>query len=153
MKKRRDERRQCTSDVEKKRKKTTSFIVLMLIAASVGIFIILPMYQTNTTNGQVTPITNEEKLEQTLKAMKGVGEVKVYFYYGDMTDKKDDNQLFSQYFRGTEKGTKEVTGMLIVSEGASDIFVKNEIRAVVSQVMQLPIHRIIIVPMENKEEK
>ncbi|WP_323647092.1 hypothetical protein [Lysinibacillus xylanilyticus] len=139
--------------MEKKRKKTTSFIVLMLIAASVGIFIILPMYQTNTTNGQVAPITNEEKLEQTLKAMKGVGEVKVYFYSGDMTDKKDDNQLFSQYFRGTEQGTKEVTGMLIVSEGASDIFVKNEIRAVVSQVMQLPIHRIIIVPMENKEEK
>jgi len=139
--------------VEKKRKKTTSFIVLMLIAASVGIFIILPMYQTNTTNGQVTPVTSEEKLEQTLKAMKGVGEVKVYFYYGDMTDAKDDNKLFSQYFRGTEQGTKEVTGMLIVSEGASDIFVKNEIRAVVSQVMQLPIHRIIIVPMENKEEK
>ncbi|MEY9976181.1 hypothetical protein [Lysinibacillus sp. RC79] len=139
--------------MEKKRKKTTSFIVLMLIAASVGIFIILPMYQTNTTNGQVTSMTNEEKLEQTLKAMKGVGEVKVYFYYGDMTDAKDDNKLFSQYFRGTEQGTKEVTGMLIVSEGASDIFVKNEIRAVVSQVMQLPIHRIIIVPMENKEEK
>ncbi|MEB2280765.1 hypothetical protein LAV73_12245 [Lysinibacillus xylanilyticus] len=139
--------------MEKKRKKTTSFIVLMLIAASVGIFIILPMYQTGTTNGQVTSMTNEEKLEQTLKAMKDVGEVKVYFYYGDMTAEKDDNKLFSQYFRGTEQGTKEVTGMLIVSEGASDIFVKNEIRAVVSQVMQLPIHRIIIVPMENKEEK
>ncbi|MEY9972766.1 stage III sporulation protein AG [Lysinibacillus sp. RC46] len=139
--------------MEKKRKKSTSFIVLMLIAASVGIFIILPMYQTGTTNGQVTSMTSEEKLEQTLKAMKGVGEVKVYFYYGDMTAEKDDNKLFSQYFRGTEQGTKEVTGMLIVSEGASDIFVKNEIRAVVSQVMQLPIHRIIIVPMENKEEK
>ncbi|GAB0170816.1 stage III sporulation protein AG [Lysinibacillus sp. CTST325] len=139
--------------MEKNRKKTTSFIVLMLIAASVGIFIILPMYQTGTTNGQVTSMTSEEKLEQTLKAMKGVGEVKVYFYYGDMTAEKDDNKLFSQYFRGTEQGTKEVTGMLIVSEGASDIFVKNEIRAVVSQVMQLPIHRIIIVPMENKEEK
>ncbi|UPW81802.1 hypothetical protein [Lysinibacillus sp. Ag94] len=139
--------------MEKKRKKTTSFIVLMLIAASVGIFIILPMYQTGTTNGQVTSMNNEEKLEQTLKAMKGVGEVKVYFYYGDMTAENDDNKLFSQYFRGTEQGTKEVTGMLIVSEGASDIFVKNEIRAVVSQVMQLPIHRIIIVPMENKEEK
>ncbi|MGE8005570.1 hypothetical protein [Lysinibacillus sp. NPDC093216] len=139
--------------MEKKRKKSTSFLVLMLIAASVGIFIILPMYQTGTTNGQVTSMTSEEKLEQTLKAMKGVGEVKVYFYYGDMTAEKDDNKLFSQYFRGTEQGTKEVTGMLIVSEGASDIFVKNEIRAVVSQVMQLPIHRIIIVPMENKEEK
>ncbi len=125
----------------------------MLIAASVGIFIILPMYQTSSTNGQETSMTNEGKLEQTLKAMKGVGEVKVYFYYGDMADEKDDNKLFSQYFRGTEQGTKEVTGMLIVSEGASDIFVKNEIRAVVSQVMQLPIHRIIIVPMENKEEK
>ncbi|QPQ35233.1 MULTISPECIES: hypothetical protein [unclassified Lysinibacillus] len=139
--------------MEKVRKKTTSFIVLMLIAASVGIFIVLPMYQTNSTNDQVTPNTNEEKLEQTLKAMQGVGEVKVYFYYGEMTDAKDENKLFSQYFRGTDQSTKDVTGMLIVSEGASDIFVKNEIRAVVSQVMQLPIHRIIIVPMENKEEK
>ncbi|WP_456957931.1 hypothetical protein [Lysinibacillus sp. TE18511] len=118
-----------------------------------GIFIILPMYQTNSMNEQETPVTNEVKLEQTLKAMQGVGEVKVYFYYGEMTEEKDENKLFSQYFRGTEQSTKEVTGMLIVSEGASDIFVKNEIRAVVSQVMQLPIHRIIIVPMENKEEK
>jgi len=128
-------------------------MILMLIAASVGIFIILPMYQTNSTNNQATPTTNEDKLEQTLKAMQGVGEVKVYFYYGEMTDDKDENKLFSQYFRGTEQSTKEVTGLLIVSEGAKDIFVKNEIRAVVSQVMQLPIHRIIIVPMENKEEK
>ncbi|MGG2106148.1 hypothetical protein [Lysinibacillus pakistanensis] len=139
--------------MEKARKKTTSFMILMLIAASVGIFIILPMYQTSSTNNQVTPTSNEEKLEQTLKAMQGVGEVKVYLYYGEMTDEKDENKLFSQYFRGTEQSTKEVTGLLIVSEGAKDIFVKNEIRAVVSQVMQLPIHRIIIVQMENKEEK
>ncbi|MEX3745781.1 MULTISPECIES: hypothetical protein [Lysinibacillus] len=139
--------------MEKTRKKTTSFLILVLIAASMGIFIILPMYQTNSMNEQETPVTNEVKLEQTLKAMQGVGEVKVYFYYGEMTEEKDENKLFSQYFRGTEQSTKEVTGMLIVSEGASDIFVKNEIRAVVSQVMQLPIHRIIIVPMENKEEK
>lgn len=128
-------------------------MVLILVAASVGIFIILPMYQTNSPNDKGSPLTNEEKLEQTLKAMQGVGEVKVYFYYGDMTDDQDANKLFSQYFRGTEQGAKNVTGMLVVSEGASDIFVKNEIRAVVSQVMQLPIHRIIIVPMENKEEK
>ncbi|MEA0554795.1 hypothetical protein [Lysinibacillus irui] len=139
--------------MEKTRKKTTSLMVLILIAASVGIFIILPMYQTNSTSDKSSPLTNEEKLEQTLKAMQGVGEVKVYFYYGEMTDDQDANKLFSQYFRGTEQSAKNVTGMLVVSEGASDIFVKNEIRAVVSQVMQLPIHRIIIVPMENKEEK
>ncbi len=128
-------------------------MVLILIAASVGIFIVLPMYQTNSTSDKSSPLTNEEKLEQTLKAMQGVGEVKVYFYYGEMTDDQDANKLFSQYFRGTEQSAKNVTGMLVVSEGATDIFVKNEIRAVVSQVMQLPIHRIIIVPMENKEEK
>ncbi|MFY0518009.1 hypothetical protein ACMGD3_06325 [Lysinibacillus sphaericus] len=111
------------------------------------------MFQTNSTNERVTPSTNEEKLEKTLRAMQGVGEVKVYFYYGEMTNETDENNLFSQYFRGTDQGVKDVTGMLIVSEGASDIFIKNEIRAVVSQVMQLPIHRIIIVPMENKGEK
>ncbi|QDP99208.1 hypothetical protein FOH38_00845 [Lysinibacillus fusiformis] len=139
--------------MEKARKKTKPFLVLMLIAASVGLFIVFPMFQTNSTNERVTPSTNEEKLEQTLRAMQGVGEVKVYFYYGEMTNETDENNLFSQYFRGTDQGVKDVTGMLIVSEGASDIFVKNEIRAVVSQVMQLPIHRIIIVPMENKGEK
>ncbi|MET4562396.1 stage III sporulation protein AG [Lysinibacillus parviboronicapiens] len=139
--------------MEKTGKKTKSFLVLMLIAASVGLFIVLPMFQTSSTNERVTPSSNEEKLEQTLRAMQGVGEVKVYFYYGEMTNETDENNLFSQYFRGTDKGVKDITGMLIVSEGASDIFVKNEIRAVVSQVMQLPIHRIIIVPMENKGEK
>lgn len=123
-------------------------MVLMLIVASVGLFIILPTQQTNSSDQQVA-YTNEEKLEQTLKAMQGVGKIKVYFYYGQMTSDTDENNLFSQYFRGTDQGTKDVTGMLIVSEGADDIFVKNEIRAVVSQVMQLPIHRIIIVPMEK----
>lgn len=63
----------------KRHAKTTSLMVLILIAASVGIFIILPMYQTNSTSDNGSPLTNEEKLEQTLKAMQGVGEVKVYF--------------------------------------------------------------------------
>lgn len=123
-------------------------MVIVLIVASVGLFIMLPSSQTNSTDKKAT-YTNEEKLEQTLKAMQGVGEVKVYFYYGQMTADIDENNLFSQYFRGTDQGAKDVTGMLIVSEGAADIFVKNEIRAVVSQVMQMPIHRIIIVPMEK----
>lgn len=124
-------------------------MILLLIAASVGLFIVYPMYQTNSTSERVVSYTNEEKLEQTLKAMQGVGEVKVYFYYGEMTVETDENNLFSQYFRSTDQSGKDVTGMLIVSEGASDIFVKNEIRAVVSRVMQMPIHRIIIVPMEK----
>lgn len=144
-----DEGRQYTSDVEKTRKKTLPLMVLMLIVASVGLFVMLPTNQTNSTDKKVT-YTNEEKLEHTLKAMQGVGEIKIYFYYGQMTSDIDENNLFSQYFRGTDQGAmKDVTGMLIVSEGADDIFVKNEIRAVVSQVMQLPMHRIIIVPMEK----
>lgn len=143
-----DERRQCTSDVEKTRKKTLPLMVIMLIVASVGLFFMLPGNQTNSTGKQVS-YTNEEKLEQTLEAMQGVGKIKVYFYYGQMTADIDENNLFSQYFRSTDQNAKDITGMLIVSEGADDIFVKNEIRAVVSQVMQLPIHRIIIVPMEK----
>lgn len=143
-----DEGRQCTSDVEKTRKKTLPLMVIMLIVASVGLFFMLPSNQTNSTDQQVS-YTNEEKLEQTLEAMQGVGKIKMYFYYGEMTAELDENNLFSQYFRSTDQSAKNVTGMLIVSEGANDIFVKNEIRTVVSQVMQLPIHRIIIVPMEK----
>lgn len=143
-----DERRQCTSDVEKTRKKTLPLMVIMLVVASVGLFFMMPSNQTNSTDQQVAN-TNEEKLQQTLEAMQGVGKIKVYFYHGQMTADLDESNLFSQYFRSTDQSAKNVTGILIVSEGADDIFVKNELRAVVSQVMQLPIHRIIIVPMEK----
>ncbi|WP_264988502.1 hypothetical protein [Lysinibacillus piscis] len=111
---------------------------------------ILPMFQSNE---RVSQVTNEEKLAQVLQAIQGVGEVKVYFYYGDLEVAQDDNKLFSQYFRGTDQQKTTVTGILVVAQGASDIFMKNEIRTVISQMMQLPIHRIVIVPMENKEEQ
>ena len=107
-----DEGRQCTSDVEKTRKKTLPLMVLMLIVASVGLYIMLPANQSSTTDKQAAS-TNEEKLEQTLEAMKGAGKVKVYFYYGQMTAEIDENNLFSQYFRNTDQSAKDVTGMLI----------------------------------------
>ncbi|MEG0449127.1 MAG: hypothetical protein RR595_04650 [Lysinibacillus sp.] len=113
------------------------------------LFIVLPTSQSKSNEKQQTTFTHEEKLEQTLQAMDGVGKVKVYFYYGQLSESADEANMFSQYFKGSSQVENNITGLLVVSEGAEDIYIQNEIRKIVSQVMQLPIHRIVIVPMEK----
>lgn len=93
--------------------------------------------KTPATNGQ-----NESSLEQTLQEMAGVGQVKVYVHYEGQSD-----AILSDYFRAKEG---RVTGVLIVSEGAVKPAVQRELLQVVSRVMEIPVHRIMIVPMRNK---
>ncbi len=87
----------------------------------------------------------ESLLEKTLQEIEGVGQVKVYVHY------EQKNQAFlSDYFRSSEGG---VTGVLIVSEGAVEPSIKRELMEVVSRVMQVPAHRIMIVPMRKKGDE
>lgn len=96
---------------------------------------------------QKTPATDEQagssQLEQTLQEMAGVGQVKVYVHY-----EQQGEAILSDYFRAKEG---RVTGILIVSEGAVEPTVQRELVQVVSRVMEIPVHRIMIVPMRKKE--
>ena len=43
------------------------------------------------------------------------------------------------------------TGVLIVSEGAKSPVIKRQLQKTVSSILQLPAHRIVILPMEEGE--
>ncbi|MBD8026100.1 hypothetical protein H9636_05455 [Ureibacillus sp. Re31] len=95
----------------------------------------------------------ESKLEQTLSQIKGVGQVKVYFHY-DVPSPNDSNSdsLLNGYLSSSEN-QQHVSGLLVVSEGASNPAIQKQLLETISRVMQMPTHRIMIVPMESKGDE
>ncbi|BDH62070.1 hypothetical protein MTP04_22000 [Lysinibacillus sp. PLM2] len=135
--------------MEKKWTKSKTNLILIPIA-----LIAFIAYVSSTFNDpkdvQSDTSSAEGKLEQTLKQIRGVGQVKVYFHYDE--EIPETSNLLNDYFTSST-GEKIVSGMLIVSEGASDPAIKNQLLETISRVMQLPTHRIMIVPMESKGDE
>lgn len=95
---------------------------------------------------------NEEKaqpdhsLQSILSAIEGVGAVQVYIYE-ESTAK--ESRILSSYFE-TSKSESDI-GILIVAEGAKDERIKKMVKDAVKNVMNVPAHRIVIVPMKEEE--
>lgn len=94
----------------------------------------------------------EARLESALEAIQGVGEVKVYFHYEGQAQGEKDSVLFSQYFSQQTETPQSISGLLVVAEGADDVFIRGELEATISRILQLPSHRIVIVPMKDEED-
>lgn len=131
-------------EVEKKWTKTNLILIPIALVAFIA-YISLTFNDPNSEHSDTT--TLEGKLEQTLKQIQGVGQVKVYLHFDDNVS--EGSSLLDDYFT-SGKGEKKVSGMLIVSEGAKNPSIKNQLLETISRVMQLPTHRIMIVPMERK---
>lgn len=134
-------------EVEKKwTKQKLIFIPIALI-----VFIAYISVTFNDPKGeQYDTSTAEGKLEQTLSQIQGVGQVKVYFHYDENTTKTSRDSLLD--FSSTSK-KPSVSGLLVVSEGASDPSIQQKLLETISRVMQMPTHRIMIVPMESKGDE
>jgi len=93
-------------------------------------------------------------LKMVLSEIEGVGEVELYFYHGDRQNGtgRTSNDFLSDYFSGTGSKSEELIGLLVVAEGADDIKVKKQLQDILTRVLQLPEHRIVIVPMKKKGE-
>lgn len=79
----------------------------------------------------------------------------VYFYYDQPgREAKNDETSLSQYFSWQQnaESKQKVTGVLVVAEGADSITVKNDLVTVLSSVLEIPSHRIVVRPMEKKED-
>ncbi len=83
----------------------------------------------------------EDKLEQVLMAMEGVGNVKVM-----ITLKESASDLFSEE---TEEG--EVLGVVVVAEGAGRAEVDAKIMTSVEALFGIEAHKISIVKMRSQE--
>lgn len=90
-------------------------------------------------------------LEEVLESIEGVGKVKVYVHYFGQEAPNADSQWLGDYFR-QQNPSQAISGLLIVAEGANDIFIRENLTETISRITQLPSHRIVIVPMKNEED-
>ncbi len=80
----------------------------------------------------------EEKLQEILENVEGVGEVQVFL----MTDEKKDIQGFGN------SGTQQVTGVLICAQGGANPIVIKNIQEAVMALFQVDAHKIKIMKMK-----
>ncbi|MEK4229903.1 hypothetical protein [Solibacillus sp. FSL H8-0538] len=123
---------------------------LLLILAVMIVVIAYSMWTSTSSDSQAGSVTSEQQLAQVLQEIHQVGQVTVYFHYGELVG--EEQFMLSNYFRSAG-GEAGITGVLIVAEGASNPAIKQLLKDSVSSVMQLPQHRIVIVPMQKKEDK
>jgi len=134
-------------------KKWTKQKLIFIPIAVLAFIAYISVTWNDSKQEQNNSTTEESRLEQALGQIQGVGQVKVYFHYGSETPAENDSDsLLNGYLSSSEK-EKTVTGLLVVSEGASNPSIKKQLLETISRVMQMPTHRIMIVPMENKGDE
>ena len=114
-------------------------IIALIVLALVG-FLLFRQETSPSVNETV-----EAKLAATLSKIEGVGQVSVYVH---TEASRGESSLFSF---STAESADAYTGVLIVSEGASSPLIRRKLKETVSAILQLPAHRIVILPMEEGE--
>jgi len=119
--------------------------VLPLILLAICTFIFLFL---NQSDRQEESTDTNNTLESILRTVDGVGDVKVYLHYDN---NKGTGSFLDTYFE-PNASVQTVTGVLVVAEGAKDEPIKRLLIETIADVLQVSSHRIVVVPMNLKEE-
>ena len=119
--------------------------VLPLILLAICTFIFLFL---NQSDRQEESTDTNNTLQSILRTVDGVGDVRVYLHY---ENNKGTGNFFDNYFE-PNTSSQTVTGVLVVAEGAKDERVKRLLIETIANVLQVSSHRIVVVPMNLKEE-
>ena len=126
------------------KEKKNKYIIWILL----GVLVLVMAIPTgNTTEkSNVDSNTNvqgdlEERLENVLSSMEGVGEVEVM-----ITTQEKENSLFE-----TENVEGEVLGVVVVAQGAGTATVDKKILEAVEALFGIEAHKISIVKMKSME--
>ncbi len=139
-------------EVEKNWKKQK--LIFIPIAVLLFIAYISVTWNDSSEKQQTQNSSAEEaRLEQALGQIQGVGQVKVYFHYESPKPAGEDSDSLLNGYLSSGDTEKNVSGLLVVSEGASNPAIKKQLLETISRVMQMPTHRIMIVPMENRGDE
>ena len=123
--------------MEKKQANRPIVLIFIAVVFILCLFFLLPQPEKGENNR-----SNEEQLAKLLSEIHSVGQVQVYFHY--------DQQKEQQFLAVTQQ--EKLSGVIIVAQGANRADVKTMLKETVGQVLQIPAHRIQVVPMQIKEE-
>ena len=123
--------------MEKKQANRPIVLIVIAVVFIIFLFFLLPQSEKGEKNR-----SNEEQLAKLLSEIHSVGQVQVYFHY--------DQQKEKQFLAVTQQ--EKLSGVIIVAQGANRADVKIMLKETVGHVLQIPAHRIQVVPMQIKEE-
>jgi stage III sporulation protein AG len=136
-----------------KPKKKIQTILLGTFIVMIIIFINSNLFGTGGEKGNKEEDSREYvALEKALMQIEGVGNVVLYFHYEHV---EKENAL-SDYFSLSTPSAKRadnLLGVLVVAEGAKDLRIRNKLSKILSDVLQLPEHRIAIEEMKKEGEQ
>ena len=163
------------SNIIKDRLSLKKYRILLLIALCVGMLLLLisnmgnKAKDANEKPSEYVPIEinsenviKEEKLEQILSSVSGVGKIEVFITYKSTDEKlvlKDgdgrggENTVMYEASSGDEPFVykslyAEIEGIIIVCEGGDRADVKNTISDAVSEVLEIPLHKVKVLKMK-----
>lgn len=138
-------------DVEKQRLQMKHIVMFIAVVACIA-YLLFQARGSEQREGIQAGSEEEVRLEEVLGLIEGVGQVKVYFHYDGRQSRKEGDVLFSDYFRQQSSSEQMMGGVLVVAEGAEDVFIREQLAATISRILQLSAHRIVIVPMKKEED-
>lgn len=128
------------------KEKGSKYLVFILV----GFLILVMCIPTKTSETKLVQekaeennLELEERLENVLSAMEGVGKVEVM-----ITTETANESVF-----GTQNAEGKVCGVVIVAEGAGNATVNTRITDAVKALFPIDVHKISIVKMRSQEER
>lgn len=125
------------NNVEKKQANRPILLIVIAVVFIIFLFMFLSQSEKGESNS-----SNEEQLAKLLSEIQSVGQVQVYFHY--------DQQSEKQFLSVSQQ--QKLSGVIIVAQGANSTDVKTMLKETVGHVLQIPSHRIQVVPMQIKGE-
>lgn len=127
------------------KEKGNKYLIYGLIGI-LAIVILFPTEMPNKSDSQQEVVIEGQELETRLKRvlsqMEGVGEVEVM-----ITTQSEKTSVFG------EENNQEVSGVVVVAEGADNPNVNSQITEAVKALFSIDVHKISIVKMRSGEEK
>ena len=120
-----------------------------LVFILAGMLILVMCIPTKTSESELeqeegtSNVELENRLEDVLYAMEGVGEVTVM-----ITTEGTSESVF-----GTKNAETKVCGVVVVAEGAGSATVNTRITEAVKALFSIDVHKISIVKMRSQEER
>ena len=102
-------------------------------------------------------LTLEEKLRNILMKAEGVGDTEVFVNYCNSqynSEIKTNSSKSSITFEKEDKNAdyvSEIEGVIIVAEGGGDVKVSSMLRNSVSEILGIPLHKVIVLKMNETE--
>ena len=145
--------------------KILQYILIAVISIILIVVVSVVFNKKSTQNTSTYTSILEDKLENKLSSIKGVGDVEVIITVGNENVKEIAYTTVTEKSADGTKSTKtplilngktvelgdgvpEILGVVIIAEGANDIFIMNKLQQATTTLLNVETNKVEVLPMK-----